>query len=43
MFQERSYMRGTFPELGLKEVFLKNKNLGKKKFIYSFTTYLVFY
>lgn len=31
MFQERSYMRGTFPDLGLKEIFLKNKNLGNKE------------
>lgn len=43
VLQERSYMRGTLPELGLKEVFLKNENLGMKKFIYSFIIYLVFY
>ena len=43
MFQERSYMRGTFPELGLKEVFLKNENLGSEEIyllIYNLLSFL---
>lgn len=32
VFQERSYMWGALPELGLKEVFLKNGNLGNEEF-----------
>lgn len=31
IFQDRSCMRGTLPELGLKEVFLKNENLGNEE------------
>ena len=30
MFQEKSYIRGTLPKLGLEEVFLKNENLGNE-------------
>lgn len=36
-------MRGTFPELGLKEVFLKNENLGSEEIyllIYNLLSFL---
>lgn len=31
VFQDRSCMRGTLPELRLKEVFLKNENLDNEE------------
>lgn len=44
MLQERSYMRSTLPELGLKEVFLKNENLGNEEIyllIYNLLSFLL--
>lgn len=44
MLQKRSYMRGTLPELGLKEVFLKNENLGNEEIyllIYNLLSFLL--
>lgn len=42
--QERSYMRCTLPELGLKKVFLKNENLGNEEIyllIYNLLSFLL--
>lgn len=44
MLQERSYMRSTLPELGLKEFFLKNENLGNEEIyllIYNLLSFLL--